>query len=82
MCLDWCRGGAVCRRRCRYMPLCAAICRWLERKLLIFLGLVVSSQAEGRRFAAKLCLAAQASEAGSRTRSRAPIKFNYLSLFC
>jgi hypothetical protein len=30
------------------------------------------SQAEGRRFAAKLRLAAQASEAGSRTRSRAP----------
>jgi hypothetical protein len=39
---------------CRDMPLLAAIRRSLERKLLIFLGLVLSSQAEGRRFAAEL----------------------------
>ncbi len=48
-----CRLGAVfgveCRPGCRYMPLYAAICRSLERKLLVFLGFVFSSQAEGRR---------------------------------
>ncbi len=38
------------------MPLCAAICRWLERKLLVFLGFVFSSQAEGRRFEPGLAL--------------------------
>jgi hypothetical protein len=37
-------------------------------------ALLTDSQAEGRRFAAKLCLAAQASEACSRSRSRAPLK--------
>ncbi len=40
---DECRLGAVsiveCRPMCRDMPLYAAICRSLERKLLIFLGL-------------------------------------------
>jgi len=39
----WCRLGAVsgvdCRPGCRDMPLYAAICRSLERKSLIFLGL-------------------------------------------
>jgi hypothetical protein len=29
---SWCRGGAVCRPRCRDGPLCAAICRLLDRK--------------------------------------------------
>jgi hypothetical protein len=41
--LSWCRLGAVsrvdCRPGCRDMPLYAAICRSLERKSLIFLGL-------------------------------------------
>ena len=41
---------------CRDRPLCAAICRSLERKLLVFLGLVLSSQAEGRRFEPGLAL--------------------------
>ncbi len=49
---SWCRGGAVsgveCRPMCRDMPLLAAICRSLERKSLIFLGVGFSSQAEGR----------------------------------
>jgi hypothetical protein len=38
----------------RHMPLYAAICRWLEHKLLIFLGFVFSCQRGGRRFAAEL----------------------------
>ena len=48
--------GVDCRPMCRDMPLCAAICRSLERKLLIFLGFVFSSQAEGRRFEPGLAL--------------------------
>jgi hypothetical protein len=51
-----CRRGAVCRPRCRDMPLCAAICWPLERKLLIFLGLIVSCQRGGRRFEPGLVL--------------------------
>ena len=52
----WCRLGAVCRIRCRYVPLCAAICRSLECNLLVFLGFVFSSQAEGRGFDSRLAL--------------------------
>jgi hypothetical protein len=67
----------------------AAICRSLERKLLIFLGLgfffasqlrwrsasraKLAREPEGRGFAAKLRLAAQASEAGSRIPPGAPL---------
>ena len=47
----WCRLGAVssvdCRPGCRDMPLYAAICRSLERKLLIFLGLGFFFEPEG-----------------------------------
>ena len=53
-----CRGGAVsgvdCRPMYRHMPLCAAICRSLERKSAVFLGFVFSCQRGGRRFAAEL----------------------------
>ena len=49
-----CRLGAVfgvdCRPGCRDMPLYAAICRSLERKLLIFLGLGFFFEPEGRGF--------------------------------
>ena len=38
------------------MPLCAAICRSLECNLLVFLGFVFSSQAEGRGFDSRLAL--------------------------
>ena len=56
----WCRGGAVsgvhCRPMCCDMSLCAAICGSVERKLLVFLGFIFSSQAEGRRFEPGLAL--------------------------
>jgi hypothetical protein len=49
-----CRLGAVsgveCRPGCRDMPLYAAICRSLERKSLIFLGLGFFFEPEGRGF--------------------------------
>jgi len=48
----------------RDRPLWAAICRSLERKSLVFLGLVLSSQAEGRGFDSGLVL--QKSPAPSR----------------
>ena len=44
-----CRLGAVCRPRCRSLPLLAGPLRTLSCKLPIFLGLVLSSQAEGRK---------------------------------
>ena len=50
----WCRGGAVsgvdCCPGCCDIPLCAAICRSLERKSLIFLGLGFFFEPEGRGF--------------------------------
>jgi hypothetical protein len=49
-------GGAVCRPRCRYTPLFAAICSWLECTLLIFVGFFVPFQAEGRGFGPGLAL--------------------------
>ncbi len=46
-----CRLGAVsgveCRPGCHDMPLCAAICRSLERKLLIFFRLGFFFEPEG-----------------------------------
>ena len=68
-----CRFRCWCRLRCSHMPLCAAICRSLERKLLIFLGVGFSCQAEGRGFTAKLRLVVQASFAGSQIWPRAPV---------
>ncbi len=38
------------------MPLCAAICRLLERNLLVFLGFGFSCQRGGRRFEPGLVL--------------------------
>ena len=42
--------GVQCRPGCRDMPLYAAICRSLERKLLIFLGVGFFSEAGSRAF--------------------------------
>jgi len=61
----WCRGGAVCRIRCRDMPLCTSICRSLERKCWRFIGSFVSCQRGGRRFKPGLVL--QESRAPSRS---------------
>jgi hypothetical protein len=51
---SWCRGGAVsgveCRPGCRDMPLYAAICRSLERKLSICFGLGFFFEPEDRGF--------------------------------
>jgi hypothetical protein len=42
-----CRGGAVCRIRCRDTPLCAAICRSLVRKYWRFLWFGFFFEPEG-----------------------------------
>ena len=51
-----CRLRCWCRPRCNHMPLCAAICRSLERKWRVFLGFVLSCQRGGRRFEPGLVL--------------------------
>jgi hypothetical protein len=66
-----CRGGAVCRFRCRALPLYAAALRCLDRNSLIFLVLGVSCQREGR--GQLRCQTAFAcSEVHGTRRSRAP----------
>lgn len=53
---SWCRGGAVCRRQFRLIPLVAARFRWQNPNLLIFLGFGFSCQREGRQFESGLVL--------------------------